>query len=726
MSQNTTHSVDYKGQKLRCESHAGVRFFNALDVSRALKGQTHLFAHAWKNLGRGEYRPAGFSPNTAPGKLWVAGNSLYKFVREIRGQDVETFMKFMTLHLNERATESKGPPAQAIRAVTLSLDEITSVAFGDDAEIRGFLYSEIPLVLAEDVIEAFGCLTTGDKGISTRIFAIPGSDKRMVRCDAWSAPKLAIPQGRLVEVAKDLRGIDVTKIKSWIERQFLPAVQRAGNVGEDADSRELVQPTPQAFPIVPVRTDMTQIRCLIGKYDELLAIKTKDGEILFSEKNLAAILRDRRERACPGGGLEAWNAMIEAAAKVPRIEVPLLGMPLEMWNGSTPRLLTRNAAVQALGYMPSVAAGILASELAAKHAELVKEHCQPAVPVLDLVPVGKEPPAAVRRQEVAATNPNPTSKVFTFEDGDSRAPIRTVSIDGEPWFVGNDVCAVLEITDARQAVARLDDDERGGFNVPTPSGHQEMRCINESGLYSLILTSRKPVAKRFKKWVTADVLPSIRKTGAYSITGANLPAPTTPFIDLGSEKARATHGGIVKKVVHSELEPVVQEIERLHGQRVEDAREWQRWRERYSREEEEDRQRQEEFRHAMLQWQEEQRRQIDAERQEQERWREEMQATLAKAADRIMTPEQEELCRVASMLSGSQVIERAGFPILKGMPGGVVRKLKAHVDSKRVVKRPLVSHSPTVCRFFPDDVDEWLANGGRQWLHAQAAQKASL
>lgn len=101
--------------------------------------------------------------------------------------------------------------------------------------------------------------------------------------------------------------------------------------------------------------------------------------------------------------------------------------------------------------------------------------------------------------------------VFSF---DSHA-VRTVLVDGEPWFVAADVCEVLSITNNRNATSRLDDDEKGVRTMDTPSGPQEMGVINESGLYSLILGSRKPEAKRFKKWVTSEVLPSIRKTGGY-------------------------------------------------------------------------------------------------------------------------------------------------------------------------------------------------------------------
>jgi len=85
----------------------------------------------------------------------------------------------------------------------------------------------------------------------------------------------------------------------------------------------------------------------------------------------------------------------------------------------------------------------------------------------------------------------------------------------EPWFVAADVCAALTIS--TEQTRRLDDDEKGLRTVQTPGGPQEMGVINESGLYSLILTSRKPSAKKFKKWVTSEVLPAIRKTGGYTV-----------------------------------------------------------------------------------------------------------------------------------------------------------------------------------------------------------------
>ena len=89
--------------------------------------------------------------------------------------------------------------------------------------------------------------------------------------------------------------------------------------------------------------------------------------------------------------------------------------------------------------------------------------------------------------------------------------------DGEPWFVAKDISGILGYRDAANLVRRLDEDEKDTQKTSTPSGDQEMTAINESGLYNAILGSTKPNAKEFKKWVTAEVLPSIRKTGGYLI-----------------------------------------------------------------------------------------------------------------------------------------------------------------------------------------------------------------
>ena len=94
--------------------------------------------------------------------------------------------------------------------------------------------------------------------------------------------------------------------------------------------------------------------------------------------------------------------------------------------------------------------------------------------------------------------------------------IRTIVIDGEPWFVGKDIAEALGYAKPTDAVRkRVSEEDRGISKMETPSGLQQMTVINESGLYSLILSSKLPSAKEFKHWVTSDVLPSIRKHGAY-------------------------------------------------------------------------------------------------------------------------------------------------------------------------------------------------------------------
>ena len=95
--------------------------------------------------------------------------------------------------------------------------------------------------------------------------------------------------------------------------------------------------------------------------------------------------------------------------------------------------------------------------------------------------------------------------------------VRVIERDGDPWFVAKDVCACLSIANSRDAVARLDDDEKDVGKTDTLGGNQEMTIVSEPGLYSLVLRSNKPEAKAFKRWITHDVIPSIRKTGAYQI-----------------------------------------------------------------------------------------------------------------------------------------------------------------------------------------------------------------
>ena len=106
--------------------------------------------------------------------------------------------------------------------------------------------------------------------------------------------------------------------------------------------------------------------------------------------------------------------------------------------------------------------------------------------------------------------------------------MRSIVKDGQTWFVAADVCAVLEHPNPRQAISRLDDDEKGILDVDTLGGAQAMNVVIESGVYNLIFTSRKPQAKAFRRWVTNEVLPSIRKTGDYQSARAGAIQVTLP------------------------------------------------------------------------------------------------------------------------------------------------------------------------------------------------------
>lgn len=109
------------------------------------------------------------------------------------------------------------------------------------------------------------------------------------------------------------------------------------------------------------------------------------------------------------------------------------------------------------------------------------------------------------------------SDVQLFQFPTTGQQIRTVVRGGEPWFVAPDVCVVLELTNPRSSLALLDADERGVHTVDTLGGPQSVNLVNEPGLYSLILRSRKSEAKAFKRWVTHDVLPALRRTGRYEV-----------------------------------------------------------------------------------------------------------------------------------------------------------------------------------------------------------------
>lgn len=105
-------------------------------------------------------------------------------------------------------------------------------------------------------------------------------------------------------------------------------------------------------------------------------------------------------------------------------------------------------------------------------------------------------------------------KIFENEKFGS---VRVIERDGEPWFVANDVFRVLEVSNSKDALRGLDDDEKSGVDIIDPHGREQItNCVSEAGLYSIILRSRKPEAKTFKRWITHEVIPSIRKHGLYA------------------------------------------------------------------------------------------------------------------------------------------------------------------------------------------------------------------
>lgn len=118
----------------------------------------------------------------------------------------------------------------------------------------------------------------------------------------------------------------------------------------------------------------------------------------------------------------------------------------------------------------------------------------------------------------------PTLQTFTF----GTQNVRTVLDEDGIKFVAVDVCNALGLANNREAVAGLDDDEKGVGIADTPGGKQTMVVITESGLYSLVLRSRRPEAKTFRKWITSEVLPTLRRTGTYTV----VPAPPPPPFDL--------------------------------------------------------------------------------------------------------------------------------------------------------------------------------------------------
>lgn len=158
---------------------------------------------------------------------------------------------------------------------------------------------------------------------------------------------------------------------------------------------------------------------------------------------------------------------------------------------------------------------------------------------------GAVSPASAYRQEVPMTDLIP----FDY----SGRQVRTVTRDGEPWFVAADVCGVLGISNPSQAMTYLDDDERDSTLISNEGGQERTtNIINEPGLYSLILRSRKPEAKAFKRWVTHEVLPAIRKTGRYEVAALS-PRQLAELVIAEADRADTAEAKIAELAPKAEL-----------------------------------------------------------------------------------------------------------------------------------------------------------------------------
>lgn len=125
--------------------------------------------------------------------------------------------------------------------------------------------------------------------------------------------------------------------------------------------------------------------------------------------------------------------------------------------------------------------------------------------------------------------------------------IRTVELDGEPWLVGKDVATALGYKNPQEAIrTHVDDEDKGVSEILTPGGKQSVPIINESGLYSLVLSSKLPTARKFRRWVTSEVLPSIRKTGGYTAK------PMTSYQQMMAE-TRRRNAQIQEARIYTEL-----------------------------------------------------------------------------------------------------------------------------------------------------------------------------
>lgn len=150
-------------------------------------------------------------------------------------------------------------------------------------------------------------------------------------------------------------------------------------------------------------------------------------------------------------------------------------------------------------------------------------------------------------------------QIFNYK----RNQVRTVELNSEPWFVLKDVCAVLELGSAHKVADRLDEDERNQIPLTDAIGRkQETTIISESGLYNVILRSDKPEAKPFRKWVTAEVLPSIRKTGGYMLP-QDYPSALRALADAEEQKMKLLAENQRQAQAIADFEPIRQYVDEI-------------------------------------------------------------------------------------------------------------------------------------------------------------------
>nr|BEK68792.1 hypothetical protein KPHV_60190 [Kitasatospora purpeofusca] len=181
------------------------------------------------------------------------------------------------------------------------------------------------------------------------------------------------------------------------------------------------------------------------------------------------------------------------------------------------------------------------------------------------------------------------SSIIPYTFPETGTPVRVLTIESEPWWIAGDVCAALDITNVGNALSRLDDDEKGSIRLADgTSGNPNRAIINEPGLYSLILRSDRPDARAFKRWVTHEVLPSVRRTGSYSVAPAApaLPSPRelAALVIAEADRADAAEARVAELAPKAEAhdlylsvgsaDRLVRQVAKLLGWRQQDLRQF--------------------------------------------------------------------------------------------------------------------------------------------------------